>query len=188
VRRWGWLSAVALLGVASGCTSGMQAPPTVAPSTQSSTTEETASETAAPSISRTVPPEQQKRLAELSAEQLCELVGPDDLSALAFGVESGRPREIGFDPPVRGCSFEARSGGRSVLIGAQPEGFATLGREEVDLGTARATQTLHASDCTVFTGVAGATLQVSVMTGEADAEQCEKAQQITRYVLAAVVM
>jgi hypothetical protein len=174
--------------VVSGCTSGEQAPPAAAPSTQSSTTEQTTPETAAPSITRTVPPEQRKRLADLSAEQMCGLVAPDELGVLAFGVESGHPREIGFDPPLRGCSFEARSGGRSVLIGAQPEGFATLGREEVDLGTARGTQTLHAGDCTVFTGVAGATLQISVMTGETDAEQCEKAQLITKYVLAAVVV
>ncbi|MCI2417025.1 DUF3558 family protein [Saccharopolyspora sp. K220] len=182
------LSAVALLGMASGCTPGEQAPPAAAPTTQPTTTEESATESAAPSISRNVPLEQRKRLAELPADQVCGLVDLDELGALAFPVRSGEPQEVGFDPPVRGCRFQARTGGRSVLIGAQPEGFATLGRDEVQLGAVRGTQTMHASDCTVFAGVSGATLQVSVTAGEADTDQCEKAQLITQYVLAAVVV
>ncbi|MGP4015213.1 DUF3558 family protein [Saccharopolyspora sp. 5N708] len=188
VRRRGWLPAAVLLGVVSGCTPGDQAPPAAEPSTQSSSAEQSAPESAAPSIIRNVPPEQRKQLAGLSADQLCGLVELDQLGALAFPVERGQPREIGFDPPVRGCSFEARSGGRSVLIGAQPAGFATLGREEVDLGTVHGTQTLHAGDCTVYAGAAGATLQISVTVGEADTDQCQTAQHVTQYVLAALVV
>ncbi|MBB5154657.1 DUF3558 family protein [Saccharopolyspora phatthalungensis] len=188
VRRWGWLFGVALLGMVSGCTPGAQAPPAAAPTTRTSTAEESAPESPAPSITRKVPPEQRKKLAELPADQLCGLVDPGELSALAFPVDAGKSREIGFDPQVRGCSFEARNGKRSVLIGAQPEGFAMLGRDEVNLGTVRGTQTMHASDCTVFAGVAGATLQISVTAGEADTDQCAKAQLVTQYVLAALVV
>ncbi|MEV5543252.1 DUF3558 family protein [Saccharopolyspora shandongensis] len=188
MRRWGWLSAVALLGVVAGCTSGEQAPPTAAPSTPTTSAEESATESASPSITRKVPPEQQKRLADLPADQLCGLAEREELSALAFPVERGEFREIGFDPPVRGCTFQASSGGRSVLIGAQPEGFATLGREEVELGSVRGTRTMRASDCTVFAGVAGATLQVSVTAGEASTDQCEKAELVAEYVLPAVVV
>lgn len=188
VRRWGWLSAVALLGMVTGCTSDEQTPPAAAPTTQTTSAEESATESAAPSITRNVPPEQRKRLADLPADQVCGLVDQDELSVLAFPVESGVSRQVGFDPPVRGCTFQARSGGRSVLIGTQPEGFATLGRDEVDLGTVRGTRTMHASDCTVFAGVAGATLQVVVTAGEAGTDQCEKAQRVAQYVLAAVVV
>lgn len=186
------LPAVLLLGLVtvcavSACTPN-EPPQAVAPPTPTSTTEESAPETAPPpSVTREVPPEQRKRLAELAPDQLCALVSPDELSRLAFPVEAGKAREIGFDPPVRGCDFESRNGGRSVLIGAQPEGFATLGREEVQLGEVRGTRTMHAGECSVFAGVAGATLQVSVSSGESDTDQCEKAGQVARYVLPAVV-
>ncbi|QIZ34900.1 DUF3558 domain-containing protein [Saccharopolyspora sp. ASAGF58] len=188
VRRWGWLSAVALLGTVAGCTPGEQAPPTAAPTTQTAPAEHSTTESAVPSITRNVPPEQRKRLADLPVDQLCGLVDQEELSALAFPVESGASREVGFDPPVRGCTFQARSGARSVVIGAQPEGFAKLGRDEVDLGTVRGTRTMHANDCTVFAGVTGATLQVAVTASDVGTDQCEKAQQVAQYVLAAVVV
>ncbi|WP_229680223.1 DUF3558 family protein [Saccharopolyspora thermophila] len=185
MRRQAGLSAIALVGVVAGCTAGESGPPTVPPAAQTSTTEEVTSSAAAPSLTRTVSPEQRRRLADLTPEQVCGLVDVGDLSALAFPVDSGHPREVGF--AVRGCSFQARSGERSVVIGAQPEGYGTLGREEVDLGPVRGSQTLHASDCTVFVPVAGATLQVSVTAGETSAEQCQTAQHVAQYVLAAVV-
>ena len=181
-HRLSWL--VAVVGVVAGCTSGGQSPPTSAPS--SSTSGESTPESVTPSITREVPPAQRQRLVDLPADRLCGLVSPEDLARLAFPVEPGRPREIGFDPPARGCTFNARSGVRSILIGIQPQGYGLLGAKQVDLGGVRGTKIRHANDCTVLADVTGATLQVSVVAGEADSEQCESAQGVAQYVAAGV--
>ncbi|MBF6507998.1 DUF3558 family protein [Nocardia farcinica] len=186
VRSWRWAAAVALLTAVTGC-APEQSPPAGTPSTSETSTAESSTESAEPSITRNIPPEQRAHLAELSGEQICRLADPADLEALAFAVEPGRPRELGFDPPVRGCEFDARSGGRSVLIGAQREGFAELGRDEVELGAARGTRTLRASDCTIYAGAAGATLQISVTAAEADSDDCGAAKRVAEYVLPALV-
>ncbi|MER7012317.1 DUF3558 family protein [Saccharopolyspora sp. NPDC000359] len=186
MRPWRWAAAVALLTAVSGC-AAEQSPPAGTPSTSETASEEPDTESAEPSITRDIPPEQRAHLAELSGEQICQLADPADLEALAFAVEPGRPRELGFDPPVRGCEFHAQSGGRSVLVGAQRDGFAELGRDEVELDAGRGSRTLRASDCTVYAGVAGATLQVSVTAAEADSDDCGVAERITEYVLPALV-
>lgn len=176
------LSAV-LVSALGACTSGET--PT-APSTQPSETESSTPESVTPSITRDLPPEQRQSLAEVPQDGLCRLVSADELTRLGMQVEAGAPRQIGFDPPSRGCTYEARTGVRSVLIGVQPAGFGGLGRTEVALGPVRGTQTLHVNDCTVFAEVAGATLQVTVRAGEADSDQCDTAQAIAQYVLPAV--
>ncbi|GAA2818623.1 DUF3558 family protein [Saccharopolyspora taberi] len=179
--------AVAPLGLGlalllAGCVPGGQepAPPTEPPSPTTATTSESS---VTPSITRDLPPEQRRRLAEVPTDRLCELVSPDELAQLAFPVEPGRPREVGFDPPARGCAYDARPGDRSVLVGVQPEGYADLGTTEVSLGSVPGSQTLHANDCTVFAGVPGATLQIAVRAGESDSDQCETAQAVAQYVL-----
>ncbi len=127
------------------------------------------------------------RLGDLSPDRLCGLVAPAAMERLAFAVEPGEPREISFDPPVRGCLFEAVGTPRSVLISAQPEGFGTVGWTEVDMGRVPASKTRHANDCTVYAGVAGATLQVTVTATRVEAQRCENAEDVTGYVLEALV-
>ncbi|RRO13053.1 DUF3558 domain-containing protein [Saccharopolyspora rhizosphaerae] len=170
----------------SGCTAAGPDQP-ASPSSEPSTTEESTASSSAPSITREVPPEQRRMLGTLSAQDLCGLVRPDELAALAFTVEPGQPREVGIEPPVRGCGFADRRNGREVLIGAQAPGLADLGTEEVELGPVRGTQVLRASDCTVYAPVADATLQISVVSGEADSDTCTTAADVAQYVLAAVV-
>lgn len=186
VRRWSWVAGAALLATVAGC-APEQSPPAAESSTPSASAEESATGSAEPSITRDIPPERREHLGALSGDQICLLVEPADLESLAFAVLAGRPREIGFDPPVRGCRFDADSGNRSVLIGAQREGFTDLGRDVVELGTSTGTKTLRASDCTVYAGVAGATLQVSVTAAEADSDDCGTAERVAEYVLPALV-
>ncbi|TWF94939.1 DUF3558 family protein [Saccharopolyspora dendranthemae] len=157
------------------------------PSAQPSTSEESAETSTAPSITREVPPEQRRMLGALPAADLCGLIRPEEIAAMAFDVEPGVPREVGIEPPVRGCGFHARSGNREVLVGAQPAGFADLGTEEVELGAVRGTQVMRTGGCTVYAPVADATLQISVITGETDADQCTTASDIAQYAMAAVV-
>lgn len=180
------ISAVLVSAGLSGCTAAEPVVPGP-PSAQPSTSEESTATSTVPSISREVPPEQRRMLGSLSAEELCGLVRPEEIGALAFDVEPGRPREVGIQPPVRGCGFPALSGNREVLVGAQPAGFADLGTDEVELGAVRGTRVLRTGDCTVYAPVAGATLQISVITGETDTDQCGTASDIAQYVMAAVV-
>ncbi|MFD0918439.1 DUF3558 family protein [Saccharopolyspora rosea] len=181
MRRLGWIPV--LVWLLSSCAQ----PPTGAPpSAQPSSPERTPATTVAPSITRDVPPEQRRRLADVP--QLCDLVSPQELGELAFPVDPGRPRDTGFNPPVRGCTYQETNGSRSVLIGQQPTGYAALGRTEVELGAVPGTRTLNAGDCTVFAGVSGAVLQVSVTADEATSEQCDAAQGIAQYVLAGLVV
>lgn len=173
------------LGV-TGCTG--QVPGVDAPPSDSATTEEgTTTATATPSLTREVPPERRVRLGDLSGERICGLISPRELEELAFAVEPGRPRQAG-EPPVRGCEFAAHQNGRSIVLGAQQEGFGTLGTTEVELGQVAATQELRAADCTVFAPVGGATLQVSVATGQADDETCQNAAEIADYLLPGLVI
>ena len=175
----------ALVVVLAACTSGGSLPlPSSAPQTSGS--DESEPESVTPSITREVPPELRVRLADASAERLCGLVGVDELGQLAYPVRRGVPREIGLEPPVRGCQFAADTGVRSILIGTQPEGYAGLGQDEVRLGELPGTETLRANDCTVFAGVPGATLQVTARAAEADSDECETAQGVAQYVLAGV--
>lgn len=183
-----WPTVIVLgFGAATACTSGGPATPTSTPTLPGTSESESTSPPVAPSISREVPPERRQRLAEVEPKQLCELVTPEELSRLAFPVEPGHAREIGFDPPVRGCTFDATTGVRSVLIAAQPAGLGQAGRDEVELGSVGGTQTLHVNDCTVFADVPGATLQVAVTASEADTVQCQTAQGVAQYVLAGLV-
>lgn len=183
VRRQGWLWLAAVAVAATGCTSGEETAP-VPPSAQT-TTEESAAESVTPPISRDVPPDQRRELAAVA--DLCSLVSPDELAELAFPVQAGHPRQLGAEPVARGCQFDHGSSPRSVLVAAQPAGYAGLGREEVDLGAVTGTQTLHVNDCTVLAPVRGATLQVAVTAREAGTTHCETAQSVAQYVLAALV-
>lgn len=173
----------AVLAVA-GCSGEQQSTPT---STPPATSSGESTESVAPSVTREVPPEQQQKLADLKADQLCGLVSPEDLAKLAFPVEPGRPREAGVAPPIRGCTFAGRNGVRSILIGSQPEGYGEAGVKAVNLGGIRGTKVLHANDCTVLTGVFGGTLQVVVSATEADSDDCDTAQSVTRYLVAGLV-
>ncbi|MGW1677195.1 DUF3558 family protein [Saccharopolyspora sp. NPDC002376] len=184
MRRWGWVAGAALLATVAGCASE-QSPQPEESSAPTTSAEESATESAAPSITRNIPPEQREHLGQLSADQICGLVDPAELGSLAFAVDSGRPQELGQQ--LRGCRFDSNSGTRSVLIGAQREGFGDLGRDEVELGEVRGTRVLRASDCTIYAGVAGGTLQVSVSEAEADSDDCRTAQSVTEYVLPALV-
>ncbi|MEB3370328.1 DUF3558 family protein [Saccharopolyspora mangrovi] len=181
------ISAVLVSAGLSGCTAAEQVAP-APPSAQPSTSEESTATSTVPSISREVPPEQRRTLGSLSAQDLCGLVRPDELAALAFEVEPGQPREVGIEPPVRGCGFPARTDGREVLVGAQAPGFADLGTEEVELGAVRGTQVLRTSDCTVYAPVAGATLQVSVISGDTDSDSCRTASDVAQYLLPGLVL
>lgn len=175
---------VALLvgaGVLAGCTGGGRSPEPAGPP---STPEETGP--VPPSLAREVPREERVRLGSLSSERMCALVTPEVLGELAFPVQAGRPREVSFDPPVRGCRFEAADGTRSVLVSAQPEGLGTVGSQEVDLGEVRGSRTLHVNDCTVLAGVSRATLQVSVAGADVDTEQCDTATAVAGYVVEAL--
>ncbi|GAB3294070.1 DUF3558 family protein [Parasphingorhabdus pacifica] len=177
---FGVLLAAALVACAPG---GDSPSPSAAPSE----TESSAPDSVTPSITREVPPEQRRALGEIPVGQLCGLVTVGQLDELGVsGLQRGKPREVGFEPPARGCSFDSGTDERSVLIGVQPADFGGLGRDEVDLGSTNGTETLHANDCTVYTDVEGATLQVTVREGEADSDQCDTAQAIAQYVLPAV--
>lgn len=181
------ISAVLVSAGLSGCTAAEPVVPGP-PSAQPSTSEESTATSTVPSISREVPPEQRRMLGSLSAQDLCGLVRPDELAALAsFDVEPGQPREVGIEPPVRGCGFPARGDGREVLVGAQAPGFADLGTEEVELGAVRGTRVLRTSDCTVYAPVAGATLQVSVISGDTDSDSCRAASDVAQYLLPGLV-
>ena len=178
------MSGVLLSGVLVACGPGDGSP---APSTAPSEPESSTPDAVTPSITREVPPEQQRSLADIPRSELCGLVSVAELAELgAPAVEPGKPREIGFEPPVRGCAYDSSTGPRAVLVGVQPAGFGTLGHDEVDLGSTRGTQTLHANDCTVYTDVQGATLQITVRRPAAEAEQCDTAQAIAQYVLPVV--
>ena len=184
MRRVGAALLLAGLGV-SGCSTdvpGIDAPP----SGTTTTDEDTTTTSATPSLTREVPPEQRQRLAELPADRICGLIAPADLETLAFEVDPGQPRQAG-EPPVQGCEFPGRAGGRSIVVGAQPAGFDELGSTEVELGRGAGTQELRAGDCTVYAPVSGATLQVSVTTGEADEETCQNASGIAEYLLSGLV-
>ncbi|MGW0891864.1 DUF3558 family protein [Saccharopolyspora sp. NPDC002578] len=175
----------ALAVVLAACTSGGTPPaPSSAPATSGS--DQTEPESVTPSITREVPPQQRRSLAGASAPQLCGLITVDELAQFGYTVRPGVPREIGFEPPVRGCQFQADSGVRSILIASQPEGYSDLGEDEVRLGELPGTETLRANDCTVFAAAGDATLQVTAKAAEADSDECEAAQGITQYVLAAV--
>ncbi|GAB2757409.1 hypothetical protein GCM10027174_36910 [Salinifilum aidingensis] len=160
----------------------------------------------APSAPRHVPPQQRVRLSDLTAEDICGLVSPGKLAGLAFPVDRGTPRTAGTGPRVPGCEFPAPDGPRSVLLGAQPPGFADLGREEVELDELsaetstsaaptssaqeeppQATRTLRANSCTVYTPVADATLQVTLVQPESGTDQCELAEDVTTYLRPALV-
>jgi hypothetical protein len=181
-----WSTVVAMgFGAAAGCSPGGSDTPSESSTPTSGN--ESASRSVTPSITREVPPERRQHLAQLAPDQLCGLVGMEEVRKLAFPVEPGQPREIGFDPPIRGCTFKAPNGVRSVLIGAQPAGMAQIGHEEVALGEVKGMQTMHANDCTVFADVEGATLQIAVTAGEADTTQCDTAQGVAQYVLAGLV-
>ncbi|QUH05270.1 DUF3558 family protein [Saccharopolyspora erythraea] len=180
------LALAPVLGLAvAGCAPG-GAPGAPSQPPAATTSEETSSESVTPSITRDLPPEQRRPLTAIPTNELCGLVSPDELARLAFPVEPGTAREVGFDPPARGCSYQARTGDQSVLVAAQPEGYAELGTTPVNLGSAQGTQALHANDCTVFVPLPGATLQIVVGAGEADADQCDTAQSVAQYVLGAL--
>lgn len=176
--------AVALVAALAACTPGGEP---VVPSAEPSESGESAPESVDPSIAREVPPEQRKPLARIPLDELCGLISAEELAQLgAAELEPGQPREIGFEPPARGCTYSAPTGAREVLVGAQRAGLGELGQTEVQLGPVRGTQTRHVNDCTVFADVEGATLQVTVREAEADSEQCDAAQAIAQYVLPAV--
>ncbi|WP_152528267.1 DUF3558 family protein [Saccharopolyspora rectivirgula] len=177
--RWGVVAAAGLLAA---CSAEQPQPP----AETTSDTETTTIDAVTPSITREVEPAQRVHLDRAPAEELCQLVSTDDLAQLAFPVEPGRPRKLGAGSPVRGCQFPEQDGTRSVLLAAQPPEYTDLGRAEVDLGDVTGTQLLRAGDCTVYAPVDGAALQVSVIAAEADSTQCETAQGIAQYVLAAV--
>lgn len=180
MRRGIFLAVVLLLA---GCGTGDQSS---GQQGQSERSTETSTESVVPSITREVPPEQRRRLAGLSAEQLCALVSPNELGQLAFTVTEGRPREIGFDRPSKGCGFAASSGTGSILIGSQPSDYGELGTDDVQLGPVRGTKTLSASNCSVYSEISGAILQVTVTVPEADSDQCEMAESIAQYVIPAL--
>lgn len=175
-------------------------PPRQQPPTSSAPTTSTT-----PSEPRHVPPQQRVRLSDLTAEDICGLVPPDKLSELAFPVAEGAPRSAGSAPRVPGCEFSAPDEPRSVLLGAQPAGSADLGREEIELDRPsgetttsagpsssaqqeppQTTRTLRANSCTVYTAVAGATLQVTLVQPESGTDQCELAEDITGYLTPAL--
>ncbi|MFR9731411.1 DUF3558 family protein [Saccharopolyspora sp. MS10] len=172
----------ALAAALAACTSGGSLP---APSSTPQASGSDEPESVTPSITRQVPPERRVDLAAASAERICGLVTPQELAQLAYPVRPGLPREIGFEPPVRGCEFHAEHGVRSVLIGTQPEGYARLGEHEVRLGEQPGTETLRAGDCTVYAPVGRTTLQVSTRAAEAGSDDCETAQGVAQYVLSA---
>lgn len=182
-----WALIVAAISCLTGCTSGGPAPaPTASPSASGQVPETTA-KSVAPSITRTVPPGQRQQLAAIPPDRLCDLVSPNDLGTLAFPVGAGSVEDVGTQPVTRGCRYDQPGGPRSVLIGVQPQGYGALGLVQVVLGTVRGTQTQHANDCTVLADVRGATLQVVVAGNKTDSSQCDQAQAIAQYALAALV-
>lgn len=183
VRRG--VPATLLLLLVAGCSSGE--PPVDLPGDETGASTEPSRKPAAdPSITREVPPDEREQLRTLSAERLCDLVTPEELGKLAFPVERGEPRDIGGDPPVRGCSYGAPDTVNTILLGTQPAGYWKLGQDEIDLNGVTGTETLHANDCTVYAPVTGGTLQVVVREPEADTEQCEAAESVAQYTLAAL--
>ncbi|WP_092926008.1 DUF3558 family protein [Actinopolyspora alba] len=141
------------------------------------------------SATPTTPAEQRDKLAELSAERMCSLVEPAELREPAFAVGNGKAEEVSFDPPVRGCRFPAEQDSEaddSVLLAAQPDGFDQLGSERVSDFPVAASRTSYANDCTVYSDVTGATLQVVVSDQDSGTEQCEAAERISRLVLDSV--
>ncbi len=186
--RWCMWSTVFLagIGVLAGCTpGGAPAGPTTSASTPGSTGESTP-DSVTPSITRELPPEQRRELARIPTDQLCGLLNPQEIEELVeHPVKPGTGREIAS--VARGCTFEAPTGVRSVLIGVQQPGYGQLGTENVQLGPVPGTKQLHANDCTVYADVAGATLQIGVSAAEADSDQCDSAQAVAQYVLPALV-
>ncbi|ASU81310.1 DUF3558 domain-containing protein [Actinopolyspora erythraea] len=174
----------ALLVLLSGCGGGGTTTDTDSTGTGRKTTPAPSS-SAAP----TTPTEQREQLADLSAARMCSLTDPAELRELAFAVRDGQPEEVSFDPPVRGCRYGAEQEAeqdRSVLVAAQPDGFEGLGSEPVSELAVTASMTSYANDCTVYSDVAGATLQVVVSDGDSGTERCEAARRITRRVLGEV--
>ncbi|MBA8827143.1 hypothetical protein FHX42_004527 [Saccharopolyspora lacisalsi] len=186
MRKRAVLRVLAVLGLiaVSGCTQQQRPTDSGAPTSE---TTRSAMGSVPPSVAREVPPERRVRLARVSSERMCELVSPSVLDSLAFPVRPGRPREVGVDPPVRGCVFAARDDSGSVLVGTQPGGFADSGAREISLDGVRASKTRHANDCTVLAGVEGATLQVTVTEHGADPGRCESAASVARYALEGLV-
>lgn len=165
-------------GFAAGCGPGGQSPvPNPVPSL---TTSSSVSQAATPTISRDVPPDKRREVPAMSAADLCGTVTPEDLAQLAYPVQPGQPTET---PPAKGCAFNAASGTRSLLVAAQPDGYADVGRDEIELGDLRGSQSAHANDCTVYAPVKGGALQVTAKAAEADSNQCEQAQEVAQFVL-----
>ncbi|NYH78681.1 hypothetical protein FHR84_002006 [Actinopolyspora biskrensis] len=175
------LCAGVLLVTLAGCSGGGS------PADGAGSSSEASPSSSGVSTTREVPEKERERLGELSAERLCELVGPAELGRFAFPVESGSSEEVSFDPPVRGCRFPGREGERSVLVAAQPDGYHEIGSEEVTSLPVTASRTSHANDCTVYSDVAGTTLQVTVAVPEAGPEQCDTAAEVSRRVLRPLV-
>lgn len=148
---------------------------------------ETTTKSVQPSITRTLPPGQRQQLAAIPPDRLCDLVSVNDLGKLAFPVTAGSVEDLGGQPPVRGCRYDQAGGQRSVLIGVQPLGYGQLGPVQVVLGSVRGTLTQHANDCTVLADVEGATLQVVVAGNGTESSQCDQAQGVAQYALAALV-
>lgn len=170
--------------IATSCSGGSPLPDD--PPDESEGVSRTTAKASPPSLTREVPRGQRQELGKLSGQQLCELVKAEDLRELAFEVEPGTPHELTSQPPAQGCLFEAPQGVRSIMLGAQPSGYGDLGRDEVELGETRGSETLYANDCTVFVEVENATLQVVVTVAEADSDQCEMAESIAQYTLPAL--
>ncbi|MGJ7905687.1 DUF3558 family protein [Actinopolyspora sp. H202] len=176
----------ALLVFLSGCGGGGG---TDTDSTGTGRTSTSAPSSSATTPTSTTPTEQRDKLAELSAERMCSLVEPAELREPAFAVGNGKPEEVSFDPPVRGCRFPAKQEAESddsVLLAAQPDGLDQLGSERISEFPVAASRTSYANDCTVYSDVTGATLQVVVSDQESGAEQCEAAKRISRLVLESV--
>lgn len=173
----------ALLVFLSGCGGGGST------DTDSTGTGRTTTPAPSSSATPTTPTEQRDELAELSAERMCSLVEPAELRELAFAVGNGKAEEVSFDPPVRGCRFPAKQAPESddsVLLAAQPDGFEQLGSERISDFPVVASRTSYANDCTVYSEVTGATLQVVVSDQESGTDQCEAAKRISRLVLESV--
>lgn len=176
----------AVAGIA-GCTSGGgSSAPSASPS--SSGAPETTTKSVQPSITRVLPPAQRQRLDTIPSDRLCDLVPAGDLGKLAFPVTAGSVADLGGQPPVRGCRYAQAGGPRSVLIGVQPMGYGQLGPVQVLLGSVRGTLTQHANDCTVLADVEGATLQVVVAGSGTESSQCDQAQGVAQYALAALAV
>lgn len=179
--------ALAIVLCATGCISGGPSPTQSPSPTASGQATETTAKSVTPSLTRTVPPEQRQPLAAIPTGRLCDLVPAGDLGSLAFPVAAGNVVDLGMRPPTRGCRYAQVGGPRSVVIGVQPPGYGELGLIQVALGTTRGSETQHSNDCTVLADVRGATLQVVVAGNGTNSSQCDQAQAVAQYALAALV-